>query len=971
MQARTSCVPLLALAALAACEGTVPPLMTAERGVVFSYPLDRQLDVPLGARIVVSFSDPVVKSALGPCTATSGAFCVVGPDGPVEGTPAVVGDGATVELAGAALQPGVTYQVFVRPELAPSAKNLPGDGALFSFTTRAAGPRSAAPALVAVNGAAPDGAPIRPLVETSTLRLLFSEPLDPRTVTPDAIRLLDAAGAPVAATLVADGVHVSLDPVADLTAGATYGLAIGGQLRDLGGQPVAAATVPLVPADSLGRGMIPQVLRTVAQGDAPGVSRAGAPANVIAIEQPLIGPQRQTLQPVALRAELGDPASLGGPIAFTLRRGQRLAASGLDVKLGGELPSGLSTGDIQIELLTDANGRIYRNPYQPTDQRPENARAPLFVDLTMDLAVFTVDPKGNAVLSQTVLGVQATGTATANAGALQIETVAAMDLGLLGVATAPANFVLSLVTDPAARAAADTTPPAVVASYPAAGTAALPVGGGVDVVFSEPIDLDRARAGGLVLEDAGGRPVATTLESHGAAVVLRPLAALAPAASYRVAFKDVADVAGNALVDAGALAFTTEPFVVTSVPLAVAAVRPGVPCATTGGGGTGPGRCAGGQQGDDLYHELSLAANEPVAVEFTQPVFPGTVTLGTSCGTGSVRIEELDGAGACVGAVAGTLIRRERGLRFWPDRPWVPARHYRLTLVSGGNQACDAGELCSFGGKAASFDPLNGTGGGDGGGGNLVVEFSAEPASRGTFLVTGAVPYSDVNGSGYRDDNEPARDENRAALRITGTSGAVGSASFDMPDCVPATPEKEACMYLSGAMPAVMGELTQGCNLPDGTVAASCIPVTLSPQAMYATSVTMKASVGVSVTTKTGTTIMRVREPGAGPVMGYIVDDGGVPTMKVALDLYMDAPDMSVPLSSHDLHSKPLSLALQGPVTFLPDGRISIALSNVADVPVEVRIKAPLGISGSVKMLLPRGEMKLQLVSSALRGDEP
>ena len=114
---------------------------------------------------------------------------------------------------------------------------------------------------------------------------------------------------------------------------------------------------------------------------------------------------------------------------------------------------------------------------------------------------------------------------------------------------------------------------------------------------------------------------------------------------------------------------------------------------------------------------------------------------------------------------------------------------------------------------------------------------------------------------------------------------------------------------------------------------------------------------------------MRVREPaGGGGVVGYIVDKSGTPTLIVKLDLYMDAPDMSIPLSSHDLHSKPLSATLSGPVTFLPDGRISIAVQNTADLPVEVNISAPLGISGSVKMRVPAGEMKLQLISPPLRG---
>ena len=66
---------------------------------------------------------------------------------------------------------------------------------------------------------------------------------------------------------------------------------------------------------------------------------------------------------------------------------------------------------------------MYRNPHQPGGQRPENDRAPLYVDLSFDVAIYAMDPEGNAVLTQTVLGVQATGTAIATDGVLAIETV--------------------------------------------------------------------------------------------------------------------------------------------------------------------------------------------------------------------------------------------------------------------------------------------------------------------------------------------------------------------------------------------------------------------------------------------------------------------------------------------------------------------------------------------------------------------
>ncbi len=943
---------------------------------MFTFPVDQQVDVPLGTRIVVAFSDPVVASALGGCTgsgaAISGGFCLVGPDGIVDATPTLSADGKAVQIADARLEPGTSYAIHVGAQLSPTATNLP-TGPLVQFTTRSSGARAAAPTLIAVNGgdsAAPEA--FRPMFETSTLRLVFSEPLDPRGVTlaPGSIELVNmTTSSTVPALVLANGIHVAIDPLDDLTPGATYQVRLGSRLVDLGGQPLAPTTFAVTPRDTRGAvGPIAQVLRTRQPGDpGPATSRSGGEPNVIVMEKPLIGRELSTLLPSALAAELGDPQSLGGPIAFTIRRGQRMRASGLAIKLGGDIPVGLSTGEIFIELITDGGGRIYRNPHQPADQRPENARSPLFVDLSLDLAVFTVDPKGNAVITQTVLGVQAVGTAVGTDGVLAIEAVASMELALLGVTEAPTNFVLELITDPAARADADTTAPTLVASAPELGATQHPVDGGIELIFSEPVDLAKLRAGGVRLEQ-GTTQVPHVIESHGAAVVVRPVGPLAYSTSYRVVLVDIADVAGNALASTSTISFTTPTLAGTSAPLTAIAVHPGVPCALTGGTATSPGRCAGGGSGDVAYRPFTLAANEPIEVAFSQSLRRSSVIRGTACNTGSVRIEQLDGGGTCTAAVAGTLRVRDRALTFVPDRPWVDGTRYRLTLVSGGDDNCGAGELCGANNVAPSFDPLGGTEGGDAGGPNLVMPFTGAPRSASTFMLAGAAPFTDVNGNGARDGVELVRDENRAALRILGTTGDVGNASFNGTDCLPGIAGTQACMYLLGGMPVQMGEVTTTCPLPGGASAASCMPVTLSAQAMYATSISMSASLGVSINTDTGTSVMRIREPTGGPVTGYIIDRNGTPTMVLALELYMDAPDMSIPLSSHDLHSKPLAVQLEGPVTFLPDGRISIAVANVADLPVTVAIDAPLGLGGSVRMVVPATEMKLQLVSPALRG---
>lgn len=926
---------------------------------MFSYPVDHQLDVPIGSRVVVTFSDPVVASA-------ADAFAVVGPDGPV-GTPTITEGGRGVEIVGG-LAPATTYQVTIGRELAPFATNLPA-GPLLTFTTRADQPRSQAATLVAINGGSPsDPESFRPMFESSTIRLVFSEPLDPRTVllAPNAIELVDDRGQPVPATLVGSGIHVSLDPIDDLAAGTTYQVRIGNSVLDLGRSSVAPATVALTPQASFGgKPPIGQKLRTRQPKDpGPELSRAGAPVNEIAMDKPLIGRETSTVQPAVLAAELGDPKALGGPLAFTIRRGQRVSLSPLNIKLGGAIPANLETGDIFIEFVTDAGGRLYRNPYHPVGQRPENRNAPLFVDLAMDVAVYTKDRKGNAVIAQTIYGVQATGTAVATDGVLALEVVAAMDLSLLGVTQAPTNMVLELITDPSATVPVDTTPPTLLATLPNDLSDDHAPGDAIELVFDEPIDLDRARAGGVRLLQ-NGSPVAAVIESHGASVVVRPLQRLPYSTSFTIELGDVADMAGNPLAITTPISFQTARLGGTGAPLMVAAIHPGVPCAVVNG------HCAGGLDSDDSYRPFELAANEPIDVVFTQPVNPATVTLGTACGGGSVRVEQLDGAGNCVAAVPGTLIRRDRAIHFVPDLAWTIGGQYRLALISGGNNNCDGGELCGISGDAASFDPLSGTTNGDSGGPPLVVDFTVTAPTAATYLIAEASPFSDMNGSGFLDSGEPARDDNRAALRITGTTGAVSSASFAMADCLPETPEVEGCLYLAGAMPVELGEVTDNCTLPTGEVASACVPVGLAAQAMFGTSLSLDARVGITINTDTGTAVLRIREPATGPVQGFIIDGGGGPKMVLGLELYMDAPDMSIPLSDHDLISKPMSIVLEGPVTFQPDGRIAIQLTNRTDVPLTVNIDAPLGLSGAVQMSVPVGAMKLQLLSRPLRGVEP
>ena len=938
----------LALAAVAAaCAEPSVAEDAPEGGVVFAYPVDQQIDVPLGTRIVVSFSEPVEATAVQ----------LIGPAGPVAATSSLAAGATTVVMTPGALEAGTSYAVVVDPAAEP----------LLEFTTRDDRPRSGPPRLIAINGSEPDhpGA-FRPIVETSTLQLVFSEPLDPRSVAagPDGIELVDlSTGDAVPCRLFASRIHAAVDPLDPLVANREYQLRLGGRLRDLGGESLDATAVTFVAVDSLGQGTVDQTLRLRQDGDpVAAIARLDA-GNAIEISHPLIGSVSSAMTPGALLSTLGDPAALGGPIAFTIPRGQRLSSSAMDILLGGVIPSGLTTGEVTIEILADGAGRLVRNRFRPDEVAPDDQTSPIHVDLALDLGLFATDPTGNAVLAQTVLGVQMAGVAMADEGTLALELHGTIDVDLHGIAQAPAHLVLDLVSDPEAAVAHDALAPRLADND----DRELSPDDGIDLQFTEPVDIDRASAGGIALLDRTGHEVAAGIEIAGSAVTVRPRQPLQDGARYRLELREVADVAGNRMPPE-ALSLATPAMTATDTPLSVVAASPGTACAQTGANAELPGRCAGGLASDDLYRPFSLEAGGRVDVAFDQPADPGSLRLGAACGDGSVRVEHIDAMGTCLGAVAGSLLPRRRGLSFVPDDPWTAGERYRVLLVSGPDGACGDGEICGENGAAGSFDPLSGKTASASGGPDLLIDFVGAAPDGSTRLYAELSPYPDTNASGRLEAGEHAPNVNRAALRITGTSGVITSAVFSGPDCLARTPGQEACMYMLGTMPADLRPARSDCALPDGTSAASCVPVAISAQQMYTTSVAMTAgALGIPIPTETGIGVMRVREGDGGPVEGFIVDRDGTPTMIVALDLYMDAPDMALPIGQHDMHSKELSVLLSGPVRFRPDGRIAIELENLDDVPIAITIAAPLGLTGQVSLVIPAGQMKLQLLSRPKR----
>ena len=964
----------VALTFLAAC-GDSEVAVEISPGVIFSYPVDGQMDIPVGSRIVVGFSEPIDEGALTQvCSEGEGGLCVIGPNGPVEGRARVAEGGGAVQFSGA-LVPGTTYQVWVQPSLLVAATNLSSTEPLFSFTTRSQRPRAdLPPRLIAINGGPPEtlGVGGLPLVDFATLRILFSEPVSiPSLVYGESVSLLDSAGALVDAVMVTDGLHLSIDPVADLDPGTTHRLQLSSGITDASGHAFAGFEHPFAPLDSRGAvGLTRQTLNVAPVGLLPS-SHIGVPANAIEIEKPLLGQQQLAISPGAIAAELGDPSLFGGPIPITVRRGQELASTGLEINFSGEVPSNVETGTIGVRFVTDATGFLYRNPYRPADQIPEDEESPIFFELTFDIALFSSERQGNAIVSQNVLHVQTSGTAVVRDGNLIMETVGGLEVDILGVSTGDGNISLLLQADRARPLlAADTTPPGLVSTYPFAGQPAFDPSARPMLVFDEPV---RDINAGVELVDANGSAVPVRFESHGAALLLSPLTPLEYGTDYELRLLAVTDLAGNVQPSAPApIQFSTPPFLATNVPVALTALRPGVPCALQAG------TCTGAGANDEAYGAFTIGPEEPVEGYFTQPVVASSLTLGTQCGVGSVRVEQLDANGVCVGVVGGALSAFERRFRFVPDEIWQASSRYRLTVVGGGNGSCDAGEVCGENGGPLNTDVLSGSQ--SPGGPTIEIPFEVNQADYpGAYIPIELTPATDVNGSGFVAlGNEILRPENRVVFDIVSTSGIVSDARFTDADCLPESPQVEGCIYLSGTVPILLEEAKTNCTIATGPtgpiVADTCAPLILTPQIFFGTSANLEADALLLTPSVTlGQVVLRILERPGEPTRAFIYEANGETRLGGDIDLYVDAPslDISIPGSGHDLRSRLLTIPLDGPVTFFDDGRVRINMSNTIPIDLSVAVDF-LGIGlGGIDLQIPPNGLTLQLVSPLIRSGDP
>ncbi len=838
-----------------------------------------------------------------------------------------------------------------------------------------------------------------PLMDFSSLRLQFTQPIDSKTATyGSAVRLEAADGSLVPARLLVSGRLLTVDPVQDLTPGANYSLKLLSTLKSSFGDslvPGPYADFDFTPKDSKPRAMT--ALTVPATGALSNLT--GKPINNVPIQSKLLGNDSASQQSGNLFAELAFVPNFPNATPLRVARGNLLSGESVNVQIVGRVPAGLDTGAISVNIISDANGYMVANPYS------REVDAPRQVYLTMDVAMSAANPESNGAFTQNILHVEVVGTAIVKNAQLTMDAVGVVELEVLGLdqAAGVLSFHLEGIQNLADVPAPtlDILAPLLQSWTPGAESGRTRAGDPISLTFTETMDAASFDGAITLLKDGVSAPF--SWRQDGASVVITPDSPLAHNSAYRVQVAATAtDLAGNPLAAPLDLSFNLADLSAAAPrsPIALTSY-PGFPCATTGRNiaSNQQGRCVGGKNTDDLLPLPSLPADRDIKVVFSQNIAPASVRLGASCGAAaSFKVELVDSSGACTGVVAGRLSVEPQLLRFTPDQPWSNGQLYRYVLGSNGDHrlataSCDGSQaLCGTNGLPLQTrlfgQQLNQAPTPNGGGPNIEIVFQGEPRSSTVFQTLRALPTSDVNANFIHEDSEagPSGDPlrvingNIVTTRNPSGGGSVSEVNIGCP-VGQSCPEKKF-VYLSSALDAEVADFDE---------ALGGVKVLIRPTLLVLSSFDAYAEVSLPLVTpnnpvKSGPLALRLRHaldnpantsgPRTQPIIGLIKEGpDGKPVLSAELEAYLDTAELNptvqslgltVPLT-HDVRSRPLLIQVSGPVSFLPDGRMLATLSNLNDIDVDIEVVALGLLTGNIFLTIPSGSLIMEGVSGAIK----
>lgn len=802
-------------------------ILAEQRSLVYAYPAPGQTEIVPSAPIVLRFSHPLANTSPTAAAAlfvvrdvaasqnapfslkvvSGGKGVVLQPTLPLKENTVyrVIGD--NVELTSGRIslqavgQPPLEFRT--RAALSGAARSQVRS-ALNEFSVLNLLPNPGVFPLTELNGGFP-------LVDFSSIRLQFSQPVDGATAAYGATVRLEHGDALVPARLLVNGNRMTIDPVADLDPTRTYTLRLANTLKSRFGQALAPgdyAALAIRPRNSgSASGQLSQIRIDVPSSN-EGVLKSlltETPINQVPVASPLLGQGDRAPKPQAggsLFADLAYAPNFSDfkPAIVPLRvpRNNELSAASLVVLLDGRVPANLETGALKIKLISDANGLLLPNRYS------NSPAAPALVMLEMDIALTAQDSTSNGAFTQDILHAAVSGIATVDQATqkLTIEALGTIELKILGVDDAVGVLALKLESNlkgEQGSLAKDEIAPLVQSWVPGEQVNGLPggelarPGDPIIVNFNEIMDVNSFSSAGAISLTRNGLAEPFSWRLDGASLVITPKAPLTHGVPYSLSLTNaLKDMAGNGLTPPVPMAFTLPALAATAIrPPVALSVYPGYPCAIAAGSrnvaGNIQGRCAGGKSDDD---QLPLPAIDPqrdIFVALSQSVNPASVKLGTACNTAaSFRVERVDVSGNCLAVVPGHLMAKPRELSFKPNEPWVKDQLYRYVLGSNNNLTSSAADctgtqaICGSNGLPLQTqliaqtlaDARNSQRGGP----PMEIFFKGGTALAGTAIGLRVLPVLDVNANFRLDDSE-----RRSALISTPATACKTGQGSDTP----------------------------------------------------------------------------------------------------------------------------------------------------------------------------------------------
>ena len=841
-----------------------------------------------------------------------------------------------------------------------------------------------------------------PFTTFTTLRLRLTNDVDIKTlVLGDTFKFQKVGSTEqVAGDLIGKGRYITFDPAVDLDVDASYELIVSNGVKDNQGNSFAGLEKVFTVLDPGERAFKP--MNITLNNDSQESPYSGELMNAVTIKSVLIGANDTTYVDSDLITELANLGKFKNSAPMVIRKGSILNSSSLTVKVGGELPTGFRTGNIRMTNISDATGYLINNTNSDHKYAPKQLH--LFMDVAMTTDGYEEDGKlngkANGGLSQNIMHLELIGTVRTEGPAMIIDAVSEIDLKILGVDNAHAQISFHMeayTADETPEPAVDFVSPVFQSAYPHTNTQHFSLGDNVTITYNEPLELSSLQ--NLVLKDENGVAVETFISQDGSSIIIDPTDNLMPFTDYTVTGV-IKDLAGNSAYlsqhfstpnkEQGTVFEEHGEIAARYTAPMVEGMVPGYSCAMedTDLNLDIAGRCAGGLATDQKLNIFNLQEDRDIFVVFSQQMDEASIRLGETCNTGSFRVEivEPNGSGNCVATVPGVLNYENKILTFSPNENWQDqgSNVYRYSLISAegetkGSVDCSSGEvLCSAEGYPLQTTLLKPDSHEDLGGPDMLMPFRAAPADNLVFNPL-MMPTSDTNRD-YRWDEikEDVISGNFAKLSLLETGGLLHRATVGC-ELDQTCSDNYAKTYISGFMPTEVGEYDAINNR---------IPVKIHAEQLISSNVNVSARlggnfIGMDSVVPTGTMVMRplypVGDDGKTEVpTGYIIwnEEEGRLNFKIDLDIYMDNPFMSVlgGFIEHNLHSYLLeNVQLQGPLTFLEDGRMNIELRNLnlITLGVEMEIDAPIlewiGEVAGMTLAIAPGDMSLQQISQPMK----